>query len=149
MGDIMIKTKSIKLFIGGLLGAALLTASGCSELTSCTEIGCSNDLNLQLVDGQGDPVSGMVGTVQVGATTYDINCPDPTLSRDIFCEAGRIRINNISDPPTSITVALSAGDLQYSGVVMVTVKTSQPNGPECEPTCKHGEVAKITMAPAQ
>lgn len=138
-----------KLLIGCLLGAALLTASGCSELEGCTEIGCSNDLNLQLVDGQGDPVSGMVGTVQVGATTYDINCPDPALSRDIFCEAGRIRISNISDPPTSITVALSAGDLQYNGVVMVAVKTSQPNGPECEPTCKNGEVAKITMAPAQ
>jgi hypothetical protein len=136
---------------GWLIGAALLGASGCAQPRQeqiCTEIGCNNDLSIKVVDAQGAQVSGVHGTITAGDTTYAVDCAAPEdLARQVQCSADTITIGGPNDLPSSITVALSAGELHYSGAVTLDVIESRPNGPECDPVCRLSAATVTLIGP--
>jgi hypothetical protein len=129
---------------------ALLLPLACEE-HDCTLIGCSSALLLR-VETAGEPIGDtFTGEVVVGESTYAIDCPAQS-----GCGDGEVSILlDEADAGGEVTYELRAGSgeddaLTGAGTIAVSWSESQPNGPECGPTCSSGlGIAELFEVPAE
>lgn len=126
-----------------LLAPLLLLVNACEIGKDCTLIGCLNQLTIE-VTGAGD-VIGLSGSVTVGGRTFVVDCDDPAAT-EVTCDGSAI-IVQLADGEGGGEVgwSLSAdgadtGGQGYAGegTFTPTWTTSEPNGPDCGPTCTSG-----------
>ena len=124
---------------------SLLFFLACTTSVMCTLIGCRDQLTVQVV-GPAD-VSEVSGQITVGGHSFTVDCAagtDPT----VVCAGSTITLQlsdgdgggevqwSLSSPsPDSGT---GGGGYAGEGAVTPDWSSSQPNGPDCEPTCYTG-----------
>jgi hypothetical protein len=117
-------------FPGFLLAAPLLGLLACSgsapEVRACTMIGCSDGLTVT------------VANAPPAAYTVEVILPDGSV-RSGRCEvaaqcANGVFVENVS--AEQVTVRIVSGASSSSQVVRPQYTVSQPNGPDCPPTCR-------------
>jgi len=137
----------------GLLTAGLLLA-GCTlgqrppQAPVCTLIGCGNTLEVRLVGAHVptdftltlDAASGEHVRVRCTEGTAEFEPPEAARWTPA-CPAGGVSFFNFA--PQGISVAVEWADGQVVQELEPRYATSQPNGPECEPTCRSGAVEVI------
>jgi hypothetical protein len=100
------------------------------SLQICTKIGCSDGLNVLVENAPATPY------------TVEAVLPDGT-SRTAQCEAapgceGGVFLADIT--AAEVTVRITAGGGTSSQVVRPEYVETQPNGPNCPPTCRQARV---------
>lgn len=135
----------------------LLLAACDTDGPDCTLIGCSSQLVLHVEQG-GEPVPAFSGEVTVGGTTFAVDCTGaPDVGAGVTCQDGLVSVDlgnvegggevtwSFSTPVSDDTAAPHASG---SGTVTPAWTSSQPNGPECGPTCWAGEATvELTETP--
>lgn len=134
--------------VSRLLLLTLPFVAACPIVKECTLIGCVSELILD-VTADGAPVRILSGSVTVGGTTYAVQCDgtDATGSdAAVQCpEVGQILIMlpdgaGGGEVEYALT-GLDGADTGYnpgfdgSGSFTPDWSSSQPNGPDCGPTC--------------
>ena len=117
-----------------LLAASLLCLSACRGAPpvgqACTLIGCS------------DGITVVVTNAPATAYSVEVILPDGTArttSCDIAGQCGNgLFVENVS--AEQVTIRVSGGGRTTSQVVRPQYAESQPNGPDCPPTCRHARV---------
>ena len=102
--------------------------------TECTQIGCGPGIRITLPD-----VSAGQGAISV---RY---CLDGQCQEQIFLSADQapplLRAQSEGDTVRiSVEVRDETGVLARLSERNLVLESTQPNGPQCEPTCYHGEV---------
>lgn len=111
---------------------------------SCTEIGCAGSLVLQVV-GVGD-TTGLAGMITVAGHDFMVDC-DGTSDPEVSCEAQTVSIFLSEAGGGEVVWSLAAGGdtggggggYAGNGTFTPNWSESQPNGPDCPPTCWVGE----------
>ena len=135
--------------------------------SSCTEIGCADGVSLELAGVASKYATSLPLAVHV---CVDATCIDYQLARGTDGTVACNRAPAAAYTSTTTTCSLrsdgvldvefvdtagafasgshvlavslkSAGGIVYEHAEMLTMKTSQPNGPGCEPTCYRAEVS--------
>ena len=109
-------------------------------LDVCKNNACAHGTAARLSPTTGAPTCSVSGSIEAacavssdGATlTIDIPGPTATTSLDDFKDGDiyRVRVTRAATNETLVDVTKT-----------VTYKTSQPNGPSCEPTCKNADLS--------
>jgi len=109
----------------------------------CTEIGCSNNLNLQLKGNV--PKEYDIEVTAPDGATFQAHCVDGQASVEqsgeqlITCTESRsIAFENFAPEEVLVTLTWEGGNLIQS--FKPAYNTFRPNGPSCEPECKTGLV---------
>ena len=136
------------------LALLLIAVAACDPVgTACTEIGCISQLDLTIT-ADGHAVPEFSGSITIGDTEFAVACDGTDATGS---DAG---VTCVSDGVVSVTFPEGAGDVSWSlvgsdpadtggfgydgaGTVTPTWETSQPNGPDCPPTCS---TAAVTIA---
>lgn len=125
----------------------LLTLLACDpETADCTLIGCADELILHVIGP--DDTSEVSGRVTVGGHDFMVDC-DGTSDPEVTC-VGSDLVFQLSEGLDRGEVAwgLSSsgrdsggggGGYAGEGTVLPEWNSSQPNGPDCPPTCTSGE----------
>ena len=117
------------------------------ETHECTEIGCADGWSLTLVEAGGGPPAH---TLEGAVDGVSFVCPAVSLdTRHVTCGAsitlelvdpatGRFEeILVVRDTPKAVTVTVRhSGGGESEETFEPDYVTSQPNGPECSPTCR-------------
>lgn len=121
-----------------LPGALLAFAAGCDVLgigsTHCTLIGCTDGITVHLttLPAGSYRVEILVGNGP-GGLSYAYDCAGgPGCQQDIFFP--ELVLDRII---VRVTTPLGSRDTEIANPVYVT---SQPNGPDCSPTCRQASV---------
>ena len=116
-----------------LLAAVTLTLACDSDRTRvCTEIGCANDLRVEIQNAPPGPITVQatpVGTpigVQTAACPGETGCTNTVYFRDF------------APVHVHLTVTTTAGTRRWD--VRPNFLMSQPNGPGCPEICRYGTV---------
>lgn len=120
--------------------AMLLFLLACDPPTACTQIGCDNTLAIRVVTEDEQMVVGLVGTITIGETTYDVDCTG-TSSPEVRCDDDAIRVT-VTEDQVDLEVGIDLfRDDGYGAATSFTPTwtSSQPNGPDCPPVCWQGE----------
>lgn len=119
-------------FALGVCAASLLACGGIAESPPqvCTLIGCESGVNILLGSGYVTPV-----TVEAGPV--DGAMQSRTCDSALACTAG-VFFADLSAPELRVRV-ISAGDTIVR-TVRPDYRVTQPNGPDCPPTCRQGQV---------
>ncbi len=118
------------------LGLLVVAAGGtaCGDETACTAMACANLLTLEVVDGNGDPLTTFSGQLEADGATIDIDCPAGTVDQTARCVGdGRVEITTGAQ---TVQLTITGGGLAFNGSLDPSYQTVQPNGPQCLPTCK-------------
>ena len=143
--------------LAAALFALAVVASGCAT-HECTEMGCTNGLWIDLRSASG---RWQTGTYHVGITAdgASITCSatiplsQGTGGANTTCSSSDVRLGlsgsmlpveaqAISDvtfttSPASVSIVITRDGQPFGSTTLTpTYVTSQPNGPECEPTCR-------------
>lgn len=133
----------------GLTSALLLTACGTalfSEIdpiqgTACTEIGCSNQVAIQLATPMSLPYDI---EVEANGVTWTGTCTATGIETDeekgdtvLYCTADDL---TLSITPEELRVSVTSGEETRELTATPEYVTTQPNGPQCEPTCRQAQV---------
>lgn len=120
----------------------LLLLAACETPTVCTKIGCESTLAIRVVTEDEQMVAGLVGTITVGDTTYDVDCTG-TSSPEVRCDDDAIRVSvTEGDVDSEVSISLFRDDGYGAETSFSPAWTSsQPNGPDCPPVCWDGEAA--------
>ncbi len=114
---------------------------------ACTLIGCVDMLTIQPKTPQGSVIALVQGTLVIDGATFAVQCfgdnigvkADAPSKLSVQCSDQGLQIFGT---PSKVVVTLSSGDYAISGAVIEpSYKTSQPNGPDCDPICKQATVA--------
>lgn len=101
----------------------------------CTEIGCSGQVAITVVDSNDDPVSEMAGTITMGDSTWMVDCAG-TSDPGVSCSGGTITLELPQDVGNEdVTLDLHRGPSSATATLLLDWVSSQPNGPDCPPTC--------------
>jgi len=152
--------------VAGLIPWAILLvaagAGGCERLHSCSLIGCQDGASLSLRRGDDMP-PGLALSLELDGRT--VECPAPPVGGSAPCDTtvsiesremvsctevqtkeargltcvpnGKFEeIISIRGTPASVRVTTHAGADGTERTFQPQYKTSQPNGPDCEPTCR-------------
>lgn len=151
-----------KLVLAALLAGLL--ATGC-ETQSCTAIGCGAAFQVEF-QRDGWPAGDYEITVVADGETIECSvtmplqcdapspCPESSqviLGREgCALEPSAQKLNYVEfspgKTPKSVTVKVQQDDaLLGEGVYAPAYSESQPNGPDCEPTCKSAESAVLAL----
>lgn len=108
---------------------AIVSCGGATEVV-CTAIGCFSGVLVE--------VSGATSDLTVEATSDDGEQRTETcvVSSDGRCFA---RFNGFT--PDQVTIRVIGASQSFSVTVQPAYEVSQPNGPNCEPTCLRAEVS--------
>jgi hypothetical protein len=153
-----------------LMGAGLalsLAAPGCSlESAGCTELGCASTFSVAFQRAGGWPAGSYRVTVVADGETFACTATMPLqCNAPPACPSSAGIIIGLSgcalDPsqqsitgveflqgkaPQSVTVSVHQDDvLLGEGTYTPSYTESQPNGPDCEPTCKSGGSEELTL----
>ncbi len=115
----------------------------CAADLECTEVGCSNEAVVTFPSGL---VRGpFTLTLSQGSEMESYACNDPQTAAElppevVRCDAAGFELIDSSFAArSSVTVTLADPDGNLiagpTEVVLSSVETLQPNGPDCEPTC--------------
>jgi hypothetical protein len=114
-----------------VLACSLALLGGCGITGACTLIGCESGLFVQIT---GTP-AGAYRVEAIGAGSevlHFVNCPSAEA-----CAGGAV-FRDFFPESVTIRVTTAAGTTTQS--VQPTYTDSQPNGPNCPPTCRQGSV---------
>lgn len=112
---------------------------------ACTEIGCAGSLVLQVAGVEG--TTGLAGMVTVAGRDFIVDCGG-TSDPEVSCEANAISILLPEVGGGEVVWSLAAsgpdtgqggGGYAGNGTFTPDWSESQPNGPDCPPTCWVGE----------
>ena len=135
-----------------LAAAALLTLSACDGPSqACTEIGCQDLLTLTLVGPDGQAISAFQGQVTSGQQVIDVTCAAGSSGGERFeCDSNKlsVRVTPGAEVALNLRDQAPGSTLAYIGAVALSPKTTQPNGPDCPPTCTQAN-ATVRMEPTQ
>lgn len=118
-----------------------ITLAGCPAEVGqiCTEVGCNGVLTITVVDASDAPVAGLAGTIAVGGQTFAVDCAG-TSDEAVTCSGGTITVmlgDDVGD--TEVVLDLAAGGVTATSTLDPEWTSSQPNGPDCPPTCWDAE----------
>lgn len=107
--------------------------------TTCTEIGCNDQVLIRPLSPSGTLITSVQGVVTADGEALTVNCVSGgTSSAKVLCLPDGVAIQG---QPTSLKIALSSGDLASAAPeVTPSYQKVQPNGPKCEPTCMQASV---------
>ena len=129
------------------LPALALLLAGCFETTDCTLIGCADQLTVHLL-GPADS-SEVSGMITVGGHAFVVDC-EGTSDPEVLCTGDAITIQLAEGQGGgAVQWSLSSdgrdsggggGGYAGDGTVTPDWEVSQPNGPDCGPTCTSAEM---------
>ena len=124
------------------LGVMTLLGSGLARpVQGCTMIGCFETLAIEFEGFQPETYSVEVSSPSMETVRFE--CPTPGASNAsgfTMCTPNGVNLSEVS--PDDITVKVSWEGGSKTETFHVSYETYQPNGPQCEPTCRSG---KVTM----
>lgn len=143
------------LAVGLVLGMALAACGG-PPVAGCTEIGCINELAIEVgLDGVTDGIT-VVASLDGRTITCTVpgvddsdgvlgGCDDPSTALEHAVDGetrlATLRIGGlIEGGPVTVVVSDGSGDLARV-TETPEYETSQPNGPGCPPVCRVGTLA--------
>lgn len=112
--------------------------------TSCTEIGCINQLTLHVTYEDGSPATDANGTVTVGGTTVTFDCAAPDTG--VSCSNGDVTFSFSGDGGDIDYEVHTQGFVAADQAAPVDWSTSTPNGADCPPTCYFGELDVVLLS---
>ena len=142
----------------GLLGAVLM--AGCNlgqtpeEGRACTLIGCGASLEVRLV-GEHVPTDFAVSVHSATGDFVNVRCTEGNAQFDPpeaarwspACPAGGVTLQDFTPAEVTVTVRWSEGEVLQE--FQPAYSAYQPNGPQCEPTCRAARVeVRIPSVPA-
>ena len=110
----------------------------------CTEIGCSDGVNLWFEDASGAAVDGVAGVLSIDGRTLAFDCGDPSgASNDagVMCVGGGVFVDGAG--AESLSYSLDVGGEVIDGEVALEYTKQQPNGPDCPPVCEQASAAVV------
>ncbi|HEY2375572.1 MAG TPA: hypothetical protein VGH98_06315 [Gemmatimonadaceae bacterium] len=111
----------------------LASCTAISGEHTCTLIGCDSGLVVHLATMPTAPFRVEVRISPGDQAAYVFDCTDLTrCSQDVF-------LNGLIADRATVTVIVGAAS-STTTFNQIVYTTSQPNGPDCEPTCKQGTV---------
>ncbi|MEZ0372024.1 MAG: hypothetical protein ACAI44_23235 [Candidatus Sericytochromatia bacterium] len=114
---------------------ALGLLSACTPEKACTLIGCVDGLNITL---KGQVAQSYTLKLKVqGQPDQNLSCPEGT-SGHICFPNGSVFVNNYT--PQSVEITYTAGEKTVTKKFNPSYSTSNPNGPDCGPTCKQARI---------
>ncbi len=119
------------LILGGTAALGITACDSASDVHACTRIGCTSEVEVVLTP----PPQGAfrVELSSPGSLAqYVRDCQDATT-------CGRLVFPDFTPSYVSVRVTTST-DTVFVEAVPVEFQESQPNGPDCPPTCLHGRV---------
>jgi hypothetical protein len=120
---------------------------------SCTLIGCSDGVSIEIVAAGGAvPPGQYVVTVDSGGTQREHRCRLPSSGGTVSCSTtpliffadGKMSIE-VAGIPTILTVTVAVdGTTRATQELRPAYTAHRPNGPECEPVCQRA-LATVTL----
>jgi hypothetical protein len=99
--------------------------------TACTDIGCVNNLTVEIQNAPPGPITVRAEPVGTSDTVHTAICSGETgCTNTIFSQFAPAHVH--------LTVATISGTRQFD--VRPSFQTSQPNGPGCPEICRYGTV---------
>lgn len=129
-------TENALLFVAlSLLGIAL-AVSCAPEGQSCTEIGCTDQLVLEIFDAEFNEIAAFQGELTIDDESTAFDCSDSNDgAADYECEGNRVIFTKA---PAQASVMIETENGQQSFEIEPEYDSLQPNGPDCPPTCEQG-----------
>jgi hypothetical protein len=118
-----------------LAAAALALACGRDTSTTCTLIGCVNDLTVEIQNAPPGPITVQAVPVGTPDTMHTAACPGET-----GC-TNTVYFRDFAPVHVHLTVTTTAGTRRWD--VRPNVQTSQPNGPGCPEICRYGTIRLV------
>lgn len=103
---------------------------GCGE-QECTLIGCSDSLYIRVRTADSMVVGTFTGTITADGTSQQFACPSARCDGNAFV---------FSDTPNHVRVEVSTPSASGSVEIDPIYEESRPNGPNCSPVCKSGQL---------
>lgn len=136
-----------KVVVWGGLALGSLGCTGASR--GCTDIGCLDGVTavfsppLAIPDEVTIVLTGDVELSCTQSSTTNLGpCADQgvSFSRNVYGELTTLTLYRLH--PNSLTVEILAGNdrLLESTTTTIRYETVQPNGPDCEPTCRQADI---------
>ena len=123
-----------------LLFLGLLTTLSACEEKACTLIGCVDGLRLIIEDGNGNPFSGVSGTIVIDGDTdnaIEFDCGATESGEGYTCFDNEILFEVREG--SSAEYSINADERITEGVLTLDFEESRPNGEDCDPVCYNDE----------
>lgn len=130
-----------------LAACAVSLLSACGGPFACTEIGCQDQVRLDVFGPGGEARSQFEGSVTIAGVTRSFVCPGGTGNDAAFiaCSAGGVTLFDVDATAAQLTADVTSGSDTFSGTLPIGGLTeSQPNGPGCPPICRSAS-AQLTF----
>ena len=132
--------------IGAVAVVAACATSACQSDVSCTAIGCVDGVGIDL--GQLDGTDPLSISIDADTTHYDCeaslqsnagNCAGTPLT--LYSNNGSYSLRLEGAHPKTLTIVISqSGREILNETVTPAYVQSQPNGPDCPPTCNWASI---------
>lgn len=123
---------------------SLAAAAGCDDLSDlrvCNDIGCSDELRIELQGAE--PKEFILEAVSGAGDTVIVQCPEATgfaeRLGDCSYEPPEVVLHNFA--PDEVMVRFFWDGRESVATFRPSYRLHRPNGPDCLPACRHGKVA--------